>query len=67
MSRYCMLAGWSALQRENEEPHICGGATVPLAPVQPQPAGQKAGGKWYRLNRAGVEAALCVTVPCVPF
>ena len=63
-----MLAGWSALQREDEEPHLCGGAAVPIAALQPHPARHKAGGKqWHRLRRAGLQLALRATVLCAPF
>ena len=62
-----MPAGWSAFQREDEEPHSCGGAAVPIASVQPHPTRYKAGGdQWYRLRCAGLELALCVTVPGAP-
>ena len=63
-----MLAGWSALQREDEEPHLCGGAAVPIAALQPHPARHKAGGKqWHHLRGSyALELALCVAVLCAP-
>ena len=61
-----MPAGWRALQREDEEPHRCGGAAVPLAALQPHPARHQAGGKQrHHLRRAGLGAcAVCRCALC---